>query len=136
MKIIYPIEPEDVQKGDWIDWDTPNTHHHDQVIEVTPIRAGRRKIETSNFYFIGDFAEFHKAVISRVVDDSYKPKPKVPTEPGFYRDKIGALWAKTKIRGAYGLTEGAFILHPSPLSDLPKCFAPYTRVKFVDCEES
>ncbi|MFT8592448.1 MAG: hypothetical protein ABF747_02390 [Bifidobacterium sp.] len=208
MKIIYPISFDDIQVGDWIDWDTPEVHHHEQVTEVTHLHANEMEIETSGFFYKGDFAKFRKAVVSRVVDDSYKPKPKrqwvefdvantwqesvdgnysgwvsvingnkclrykdacewhsdtdgddlwsltshyvfnthyydspndvptnIPTEPGFYKDKDGDLWGTTQ-GGEFFLLTFVNPIRPNFYPILPNVFAPYTRVKFVDCEES
>ncbi|MFT9059718.1 hypothetical protein [Bifidobacterium aquikefiri] len=136
MKIIYPISFDDVQVGDWVDWNEEGTHYHDQITEVTPLSDGRKTIHTERLVFIGNAFKFNMGVISRVVDDSYKPKPKVPTEPGFYRDKDGDLWEITYQGKIYSLRAFGNIAHPTWSNSLFAEFAPYIRVKFVDCEES
>ncbi|MFT8359257.1 hypothetical protein [Bifidobacterium aquikefiri] len=136
MKIIYPIKFADVQEGDWVDWDEEGIHYHDQITEVTSLSDGRKTIDTKRLVFIGNSFKFGRAVVSREVDDSYKPKPKVQTEPGFYKHKNGDLWVNIgeyvfclMERGSY-FGNGECPIHIS----FDEYYAPYTRVKFVDCE--
>ena len=126
-RYTYPLDPENVRVGDWVDYDWRGEHHHEKVSHVTPGGGvcGLHCIQTRCSAFTTP-SEYEDAVFSRENQPERTGScPIVPTEPGFYRDNDGDMWKLTE-DGVWMFKDYDSYIEPMDLK--PNDYLPFTPV--------